>query len=138
LVFRTRAALPYRIQVLSPAKAIFVGTGVLLSVRIFLFFIYRRIQVSQAAQAAQSIGTTQDTLLDVFNQMELFFRRLEAYPEITNAKSMKDINEKILLAVLSILTIVTEEIKQGRASELIQYMFHVLLTLEQKDISKSW
>ncbi|KAH9958762.1 hypothetical protein BC827DRAFT_550028 [Russula dissimulans] len=79
--------------VLSPAKAIFVGTGVLLS----------------------SVGTTQDTLLDVFNQMELFFRRLEAYPEITNAKSMKDINEKILLAVLSILTIVTEEIKQGRA-----------------------
>jgi len=51
--------------------------------------------------------------------MELFFRRLEAYTEITTAKTMKDINKKIMLAVLSILTIVTEEVKQGRASELM-------------------
>lgn len=73
------------------------------------------------------IESGQDALIDVFTRMEYFFRRIETSAEISTSNSMKDMNGKIMVAVLSILATVTEGIKQGRASEFIsdRYMiFH--------------
>jgi len=64
-------------------------------------------------------ATNKDALVNVFARIERFFRQLETYAEISTTNSMKDMNEKIMLAILSILAVVTEEIKQGPASELI-------------------
>jgi hypothetical protein len=58
-----------------------------------------------------------DGLIAVLGRMEQIFRRLEPFIAVPPPQSMKNINEKILLVVLSILTSVTEEIKWGRASK---------------------
>jgi hypothetical protein len=52
--------------------------------------------------------------------MEHFFRQLETYIEVSQTTSMKDIIENVMVAVLSILAILTEGIRPGRASELVQ------------------
>jgi len=68
-------------------------------------------------QATRDVRASQDTLVDIFERIENFFRRLENYTEIPPTPEMMDIIGKILVEVLSILAIATKEIKQGRTSE---------------------
>ena len=68
-------------------------------------------------QAAKDVRASQDTLIDIFERIENFFRRVENYTEIPPTPEMTDIIGKILVEVLSILAIATKEIKQGRTSE---------------------
>ena len=58
-------------------------------------------------------------LATVFERIENFFRRLETYVEVPPTTGMTDIIVKIMVEVLSILSIATKEIKQSRTSELI-------------------
>lgn len=51
--------------------------------------------------------------------MEHFFRRIERSSEISTIDSMKELNGRIMVAVLSILATVTEGIKQGRTSQFV-------------------
>ncbi len=48
--------------------------------------------------------------------MEYFFKRLEKYIEVRPTAAMADIIGKILVEVISILGIVTKEVRQGRMS----------------------
>ena len=48
--------------------------------------------------------------------MEYFFKRLEAYIKIRPTKAMTDVMVEIMVEVISILGIVTKEIRQGRTS----------------------
>jgi archaellum component FlaC len=48
--------------------------------------------------------------------MEYFFKRLEAYIRVRPTAAMRDIIVKIMVEVISILGIVTKEIRQGRTS----------------------
>jgi hypothetical protein len=68
-------------------------------------------------QAAKDVQASQDTLLDIFEHVENFFRRLEVYAEVPPTPEMIDIIVKIMVEVLSILAIATKEIKQGLLSE---------------------
>ncbi|KAI0268068.1 hypothetical protein BGY98DRAFT_1180498 [Russula aff. rugulosa BPL654] len=81
--------------VFSPAKVIFAGFGVLLS-------------------AAKGARASQNTLIDIFERIEMFFRRLEVYTRVSPTTEMMDIMIQIMVEVLSILGIATKEIKQGR------------------------
>ncbi|KAH9178001.1 hypothetical protein EDB89DRAFT_1819122, partial [Lactarius sanguifluus] len=78
-----------------PAKAIFAGIGILL-------------------QAVKDVRASQDALVDLFSRMEYFFMRLEKYIDVRPTAAMTDIIVKIMVEVISILGIVTKEIKQGR------------------------
>ena len=49
--------------------------------------------------------------------MEYFFKRLEAYIRVKPTAAMKDIIVKIMVEVISILGIVTKEIREGRTSK---------------------
>ena len=49
--------------------------------------------------------------------MEYFFKRLEAYIKVRPTAAMRDIIVKIMVEVISILGIVTKEIRQGRTSK---------------------
>ena len=69
-------------------------------------------------QTVKDVQASHDTLIDIFERIENFFRRLENYTEIPPTPEMMDIIGKILIEVLSILAIATKEIKQGRTSEL--------------------
>ena len=68
-------------------------------------------------QAAKDVRASQDTLVDIFERIEMFFRRLEVYTEVPPTTEMTDIIVQIMAEVLSILGIATKEIKQSRISE---------------------
>ena len=63
------------------------------------------------------VRASQDTLIGIFERMEMFFRRLEIYAEVPPTKEMVDTLVPIMAAVLSILGIATKTIKQGRTSK---------------------
>jgi hypothetical protein len=67
-------------------------------------------------QAARDVRASQETLIETFERIENFFRRLEIYTEVPPSPEMIDMMVKIILEVLSILGITTKEIKQGRTS----------------------
>ena len=68
-------------------------------------------------QAARDVRSSADTLIDIFERIENFFRRLEVYTEVPPTPEMMDMMVKIMVEILSILGIATKEIKQGRTSE---------------------
>ncbi|KAI9434177.1 hypothetical protein H4582DRAFT_809833 [Lactarius indigo] len=87
--------------VFSPAKVIFAGAGVLLL-------------------AAKDVVASQDALIDIFERIESFFRRLETYTEVPTTEAMKETIEKIMVEVLGIFGIVTKEMKQGRTKRYLK------------------
>jgi hypothetical protein len=96
---------------------IFAGAGVLLSVRILPTASSRECLIVEHPQAAKDVQASHDTLVDIFERIENFFRRLENYTEVPPTPQMMDIIGKIMVEVLSILAIATKEIKQGRTSK---------------------
>ena len=66
---------------------------------------------------AKDVQASQDTLVDIFERIENFFRRLESYIEVPPTPAMTDIIAKIMADVLTILAIATKEMRQGRTSE---------------------
>jgi len=68
-------------------------------------------------QAARDVRSSQETLIDIFERIETFFRRLEVYTEVPPTAEMMDMMVKIMVEILSILGIATKGIKQGRTSE---------------------
>ncbi|KAI0281982.1 hypothetical protein BGY98DRAFT_157072 [Russula aff. rugulosa BPL654] len=85
----------------SPASVIFTGVGVLLL-------------------AAKDVRASQNTVLDIFERIEMFFRRLEVYIEVEPTSEMMDIMVQITVQVLSIIGITTKEIKQGRTKKYVK------------------
>jgi len=69
-------------------------------------------------QAATAIGTDQGVLIDLFERIEDFFRRLEVYIEVQPTAEMVEVIVKITVEVLFILAIATKEVKQSKTSEL--------------------
>ena len=72
---------------------------------------------SYISQAAKDVQGDRDTLVDAFERIEWVFHRLEIYTEVPPTSEMMDTITRIMIEVLSILGIITKEIKQGRISE---------------------
>ena len=110
-------ALIFIPQVFSPAKVIFAGAGVLLSVSTFLDpIVIAGSPDILGSQAAKDVRVSQDALVDVFERVENFFKRLETYTEVPPTAAMTDMIVKIMVEVLDILAISTKEIREGRTS----------------------
>ena len=71
-------------------------------------------------------GTRLDKIIDSFNRIEHFFRRLEIHTSITPTTAMSNIIVEIMVEVLTILAIATKEVKHGRISELMWCIFSIL------------
>ena len=71
------------------------------------------------------MNASQDILIDLFERIESFFKRLESYTEVKPSEEMTDMMVKIVVEVLSVLAIVTVEIKQRRRSQFITSIFWV-------------
>ena len=69
------------------------------------------------SQAAKDVRASHETLLDIFERVGMFFRRLEIYTEVPLTTEMTDVIIEIMAEVLSLLGIATKNIKQSRASE---------------------
>ena len=78
------------------------------------------------SQATKDASASQDKLIELFNRIEHFFRRLEIYTGVTPTTAMTDIVVEIMVEVLTILAIVTKELKCGRLSELISRRLTIL------------
>jgi hypothetical protein len=81
----------------------------------------------KAFQEAHATRANRDGLIDVFRRMAKFFRRLRSYTMVPPPQSTKNSNEEIMLTVLSIITSVTEEVTEGRASKLIPHRYLIIL-----------
>ena len=69
------------------------------------------------SQAAKDVRASQDTLVDVFERIKMFFQRLEVYTEIPPTTEMIGIITEIMVEIICILGIATKEIGQSRISE---------------------
>ena len=58
-------------------------------------------------------------LAELFERIENVFKRLESYTEVPTNDAMTDITVMIMVEVLNIFAIATNEMKQGRASVLL-------------------
>ncbi|KAI9434714.1 hypothetical protein H4582DRAFT_1855816 [Lactarius indigo] len=72
---------------------------------------------SPIIQASKDVSASHDILIDIFERIENFFKRLEAYTEVPQTAAMTDVIVKIMVEVLSIFAIATKEIRQGRAKK---------------------
>jgi hypothetical protein len=99
----------------SPASVIFTGVGVLVAVS-DPYDVYQLLLIS-SCKAAKDVGTSRDTLTDLFERIEDLFKRLETYTKVPLTHAMTDTIVQIMVEVLRILAIATKEIKQGSASE---------------------
>ena len=55
--------------------------------------------------------------MDIFERIEMFFRRLELYTDVPPSTEMMDTIILIMAEVFYILGIATKEIRRGRISE---------------------
>ena len=92
-----------------PASIIFAGIGVLLSVSELHGFLAQHI-LKWDLQAAKDVSSGQDKLIDIFNRIEGFFHRLEIYTSITPTTAMADVIVEIMVEVLTILALATNEV----------------------------
>ena len=61
--------------------------------------------------------TSHDALVELFERIESFFKRLGVYTQVSLTSEMAEVFAKIVAEVLSILSIATKEVKRKRASE---------------------
>ena len=111
-----RSANSFIRQAFSPTTVVFAGISILLSVCILNALCVCRSN-TYCSQAAKDVRASRETLFDIFERIEMFFRRLEMYTEVPLTTEMTDVIIDIIAEVLSILGIATKEIKQGRTSE---------------------
>ncbi len=68
-------------------------------------------------QAASGVSSSYDSLVDLFECLGNFLKRLEIYTEIPFTPLMTDIIVKILVELLSVLGQATKQVQQGRLSK---------------------
>jgi hypothetical protein len=78
------------------------------------------------SQATKDTGASRDKLVDIFNRIEHFFRRLEVYTGIAPTLAMRDMTIEIMVEVLAILAIATKEVECGQLSELMSRGFMII------------
>ena len=67
-------------------------------------------------QAVSGVTSSYDAVLDLFECLGNFLKRLEIYTTIPPSTMMTDIIVKIMVEVLSVLALATKQIRQGRFS----------------------
>ncbi|KAN0133841.1 hypothetical protein V8E53_008336 [Lactarius tabidus] len=78
-----------------PAKAIFAGVDILIA-------------------AASSVSSSYDALVELYECLGIFLKRIRIYSDIPLTHSMTEISVKIMVELLSVLALATKQIKQGR------------------------
>ena len=77
-------------------------------------------------QAASGITSSYDALIELFECLGSFLKRLEIYVTIPPSPMMTNIIVQIMIEVLSVLALATKQVKQGRFSEHV-ILIHIAL-----------
>jgi hypothetical protein len=74
-------------------------------------------------QAIKDISASYDALVNLFESFKSFLRRLDIYTKILSTTAMTQIIVKILIELLSTISLAVQQAKQGRLSKLhpLQY-----------------
>ena len=83
-------------------------------------------------QAANGVSSSYDALVDLFECVGNFLKRLRIYTDVAMSPSMTEIIIKIMVELISVFALATKQIKQGRFSKWI--VIHE--TRSQHDIEK--
>ena len=70
-------------------------------------------------QSANGVSSSYDALVDLFECIGNFLKRLRIYGDIPITPSMTDIIVNIMVELLSVFALATKQIKQGRFSKCI-------------------
>ena len=73
--------------------------------------------ISEESQAADGVSASYDALLELFECIGNFLKRLHIYTEITLDPLMMDIVVKIMVELISILALAKKNINRGRLSK---------------------
>jgi hypothetical protein len=83
----------------------------------FSYFInHQRLLISSHNQATEGVSASYDALLELFESIGNFLKRLELYTKVSLSTLMTEIIVKIMVELLSILAQAKKQIKHGRLS----------------------
>jgi len=99
-----------------PARAIFVGIHVLLSVRIPLLYLSTSLRCFNY-KTASGVNASYDSLVNIFECVGNFLNRVQIYAKIPLTPAMMGVIVEIMAELLSVLALTTTQIKQGRLSK---------------------
>src|SRR6266404_1666668 len=68
-------------------------------------------------QAADGVSSSYDALVDLFECLGNFLKRLRIYTDVPLTPGMMDIVANIMVELLSVFSLATNQIKQGRFSK---------------------
>ena len=91
---------------------------------------------TNADQAVKKVGAEHDLLVEIFERIEAFLRRLETYTEVTPNQGMLDTITAIMVEILNTLAIATNQIKRGRMSKSLLYDYVAVDVTLSRKISK--
>ena len=86
-------------------------------------------------QTAKGRISNCNALTDLLESVEQFVDRVDIYTRIPSAPKMDEIVVKILVAIISVLALVTEKLKERRSCESVQVLADVLLVLSTSQSS---
>jgi hypothetical protein len=70
-----------------------------------------------SVQAASGVSSSYDALVDLFECLGNFLKRLEIYTRMPPTPMMTDIIVKIMIELLSVLALATKQVEHGRFSK---------------------
>ena len=86
--------------------------------RVFLIFVYPTYHLLpsdiQPYQAAEGVSASYDALLELFEGIGSFLKRLDIYAKLSLSPLMTDVIVKMMVELFSVLALVRKQIKQGR------------------------
>ena len=71
---------------------------------------------TQLYQAVKDVSTSYDALVDLLESIEHFMSRLDIYTRVPTTGAMTEVIVKIMVELISTLSLVTKQIKQRRPS----------------------
>jgi hypothetical protein len=81
--------------------------------------VFYSIPCNMVGQAASGVSSSYDALLDLFDCLGNFLKRLEIYVMIPPTQQMTEIIVRIIVVLLSVLALARKQIKDGRFSKCI-------------------
>ncbi len=83
----------------------------------FLQYLFNRIPCDEwVCQVATGVTSSYDALLELFECLGNFLKRLEVYTTIPPTLLLTDVVVKIMVELLSVLALASKQIKEGRFS----------------------
>jgi len=99
---------------------IFSGVDVLIAVRIPLHSPTTLPRHIWIIQAASGVSSSYGALVELFECLGNFLKRLRIYTDLPLTPPMAEISVKIMVELLCVLALATKQIKQGRFSKWIR------------------